>query len=152
MKQSGGIKMTDKPWGQYELYAYNEKCTVKIIDVKRFSSLSLQSHKKRNEFWEVISGRGKFTLGDKVFKVKKGDTLYIPRETMHRMQTGLFPLKVLEVSLGKFDETNTLMVNQTMVNPYTYTIFYVTAEPVNDPDPNPSDVLAAAKLKLPFGQ
>lgn len=56
------------------------------------------------------------------------------------------------LSLGKFDETNTLMVNQTMVNPYTYTIFYVTAEPVNDPDPNPSDVLAAAKLKLPFGQ
>ena len=56
------------------------------------------------------------------------------------------------LSLGKFDETNTLNANQTMVNPYTYTIFYVTAEPDNDPDPNPSDVLAAAKLKLPFGQ
>lgn len=56
------------------------------------------------------------------------------------------------LSLGKFDETNTLKANQTMVNPYTYTIFYVTAEPINDPDPNPSDVLAAVKLSLPFGQ
>lgn len=56
------------------------------------------------------------------------------------------------LSLGKFDETNTLKANQTMVNPYTYTIFYVTAEPVNDPDPNPSDVISAVKLNIPFGQ
>jgi hypothetical protein len=56
------------------------------------------------------------------------------------------------LSLGKFDESNTLTVNQTMINPYTYTIFYVTAEPMDDPDPNPSDVIAAAKLPTPFGQ
>ena len=56
------------------------------------------------------------------------------------------------LSLGQFDESNKLNVNQTMVNPYTYTVFYVTAEPVNDPDPKPSDVIAAVKLSLPFGQ
>jgi hypothetical protein len=32
-----------------------------------------------------------------------------------------------------------------MVNPYTYTIFYVTSEAVNDTDPNPSDIVASAK-------
>ncbi|HET8857454.1 MAG TPA: hypothetical protein VFM28_07995 [Nitrososphaeraceae archaeon] len=57
------------------------------------------------------------------------------------------------LSLGKFDEeTNTLSTNRTMVNPFTYTIFYVTAEPVNDPDPKPSDVVVATKLPIPFGQ
>ena len=57
------------------------------------------------------------------------------------------------LSLGKFDEeTNTLSTNRTMVNPFTYTIFYVTAEPVNDPDPKPSDVVVSAKLPIPFGQ
>lgn len=56
------------------------------------------------------------------------------------------------LSVGKFDETNTLNINQTMVNPYTYTIFYVTAEPIDDPDPNPSDIVVAAKLSAPFGQ
>ncbi|MDR4512132.1 MAG: hypothetical protein MRJ93_10580 [Nitrososphaeraceae archaeon] len=56
------------------------------------------------------------------------------------------------LSLGKFDDDNSLRINQTMVNPYTYTIFYVTSEPVNDPDPNPSDIVATAKLPLPFGQ
>jgi uncharacterized alpha/beta hydrolase family protein len=57
------------------------------------------------------------------------------------------------LSVGKFNEDdNTLAINQTMVNPYTYTIFFVTAEPVDDPDPNPSDVVVGTKLPIPFGQ
>ena len=56
------------------------------------------------------------------------------------------------LSLGKFNEDDTLGVNQTMVNPYTYTIFYVTAEPVDDVDPKPAGVVAGAQLNSPFGQ
>ena len=56
------------------------------------------------------------------------------------------------LSQGKFDENDTLNINQTMVNPYTYTVFFVTAEPVDDPDPNPSNVVAGTKLPIPFGQ
>jgi pimeloyl-ACP methyl ester carboxylesterase len=57
------------------------------------------------------------------------------------------------LSVGKFKENeNTLALNQTMVNPYTYTVFFVTAEPVDDPDPKPSDVVVGAKLPIPFGQ
>lgn len=56
------------------------------------------------------------------------------------------------LSLGKFNQDDTLSVNQTMVNPYTYTVFYVTAEPVDDPDPNPAGVVAGAPLTSPFGQ
>ena len=33
-----------------------------------------------------------------------------------------------------------------MVNPYTYSVFYVTAEPVDDPDPNPSSVVVGVEL------
>jgi hypothetical protein len=38
-----------------------------------------------------------------------------------------------------------------MMNPYTYTI-HVTTEPVDDFDPKPANILAAAKLPIPFGQ
>jgi len=55
------------------------------------------------------------------------------------------------LSVGKFDN-NTLTINQTMVNPYTYTVFFVTTEPVDDPDPNPSDVVVGTNLPIPFGQ
>jgi hypothetical protein len=39
-----------------------------------------------------------------------------------------------------------------MVNLYIYTIFFVTAEPIDDPDPNPSDIIATAKLDNSFGK
>jgi hypothetical protein len=56
------------------------------------------------------------------------------------------------LSVGKFNQNNTLTINQTMVNPYTYTIFYITTEPIEDFDPKPADILAATKLPIPFGQ
>ena len=37
-----------------------------------------------------------------------------------------------------------------MVNPYTYTVFFVTTEPVDDPNPNPSDVVVGTNLPIPF--
>ena len=56
------------------------------------------------------------------------------------------------LSVGQFNQNNTLNVNQTMVNPYTYTIFYVTTEPRDDFDLKPANILAATKLPIPFGQ
>jgi hypothetical protein len=56
------------------------------------------------------------------------------------------------LSVGKFNQSNTLSVNQTMVNPYTYAIFYVTTEPIDDLDPKPADIVATTKLPIPFGQ
>ena len=56
------------------------------------------------------------------------------------------------LSQCKFDENDTLNINQTMVNPYTYSVFYVTAEPADDPDPNPSSVVVGVELPSPFGQ
>ncbi|HET7644354.1 MAG TPA: hypothetical protein VFK40_12660 [Nitrososphaeraceae archaeon] len=56
------------------------------------------------------------------------------------------------LSQGKFDVNGTLSINQTMVDPYTYSVFFVTAEPENDPDPNPSSVVVGTELPAPFGQ
>ena len=55
-------------------------------------------------------------------------------------------------SVGKFEENGTLTIDQSMVNPYTYSVFFVTAEPEKDPDPNPSSVVVGVELPSPFGQ
>ena len=39
-----------------------------------------------------------------------------------------------------------------MVNPYTYSVFYVTSEPVDDPDPMPSNIVVGTELPTTFGQ
>jgi hypothetical protein len=39
-----------------------------------------------------------------------------------------------------------------MINPFTYTIFYITEEPENDVDPNVAGPIAGIELQAPFGE
>jgi hypothetical protein len=57
-----------------------------------------------------------------------------------------------KLSLGQLNENGTINVGQHMVNPFTYTIFFVTEEPQNDVDPNSANAIAGVQLKAPFGQ
>jgi hypothetical protein len=56
------------------------------------------------------------------------------------------------LSLGQVPENGTVQFSQNMVNPFTYTIFYISEEPENDIDPNPADAIAGIELEAPFGQ
>lgn len=57
-----------------------------------------------------------------------------------------------KLSLGQLKQNGTIDVSQFMVNPFTYTVFYVTEEPENDVDPNGADAIAGVELEAPFGQ
>jgi hypothetical protein len=39
-----------------------------------------------------------------------------------------------------------------MINPYTYSEFQITQEPIQDKDPKAASVLGGAALPAPFGQ
>lgn len=56
-----------------------------------------------------------------------------------------------KLSLGAFDGGK-LDVSENMVNPYTYTQFIVTEEPLSDTDPNAAGTYGGAELQPPFGQ
>jgi hypothetical protein len=56
------------------------------------------------------------------------------------------------LSLGQVMENGTIDFSQNMVNPFTYTIFFITEEPEDDTDPNPATAIAGIELKAPFGQ
>jgi hypothetical protein len=56
-----------------------------------------------------------------------------------------------KLSLGSL-EGNSLKVSDNMVNPYTYTQFIITEEPVDDVDPNAAGTYGGAELQAPFGQ
>jgi len=61
------------------------------------------------------------------------------------MQTGY------KLSLGELRHGH-LRFEQHMVNPWTYGILVITAEPAGDLDPNPAMPVAGALLPAPFGQ
>lgn len=56
-----------------------------------------------------------------------------------------------KLSLGAI-QGQSLKVSNVMVNPYTYTEFIITEEPVDDLDPNAADTYGGAELQAPFGQ
>lgn len=56
-----------------------------------------------------------------------------------------------KLSLGELDD-ETLRFRQQMVNPWTYGVLVITAEPVGDLNPNPAMPVAGALLPAPFGQ
>lgn len=98
-------KYTEKrPWGLFEQYLENKTCTVKILFINPNQAVSLQYHNKRDEFWKVLKGRPKITLGNKVVKAKQGDEFFIPKKVKHRIEAGKEKTEVLEISLGKFNE------------------------------------------------
>jgi len=96
----------DRPWGNFEEFTKNEKTTVKIININPNERLSLQIHKQRNEFWKVLSGDGKVTIGDEVKEARKGDEFNIAVENKHSMEAGNEGISFLEISFGYFDEND----------------------------------------------
>lgn len=63
--------------------------------------LSLQKHKHRSECWVVVQGEGIVMLDEEQRNVSIGDTVFIPRETVHRLQNkSAIPLIVIETQFG----------------------------------------------------
>ncbi len=93
-----------RPWGDFRQFLLNQKATVKILTIRPGQEFSLQRHKKRTEFWRVLSGIPRITIGRKTHKAKDGDEFVIPRGEIHRIGAGRTTVKILEISTGNFDE------------------------------------------------
>ncbi|MDR2697350.1 MAG: phosphomannose isomerase type II C-terminal cupin domain [Holophagales bacterium] len=99
----------EKPWGSFDQYALNTPCTVKIITCEPGESLSLQKHAHRDEIWVALDDGVVVDLDDKTIYPLKGQEIWLQRGSVHRLRcevsTGQ-PVRVLEISLGDFDEND----------------------------------------------
>jgi mannose-6-phosphate isomerase len=98
----------NRPWGHFERFTLNEACTVKLVYVEEGRRLSLQYHRNRTEFWKVVEGPVQVELNGKQRVLNRGETMIIPKGTIHRM-TGIIGIPeavVLEISFGNFDEND----------------------------------------------
>ena len=100
------IYQEKRPWGNFRRFINNTLSTVKIITVNPNEELSLQSHKKRSEFWKVISGSGSFFIGGDTYNVEVGSEQKVPVLAKHKMSAGADGMQVLEIGLGEFDEND----------------------------------------------
>lgn len=93
-----------RPWGSFITFTKNEESTVKLLNIKDGEEFSLQYHKNREEFWKVISGKPKITIGEETFVAEEGSEFFVPKETKHRVSATSGDVVILEISRGHFDE------------------------------------------------
>ena len=73
-----------------------------VIVIKK----EVKSHKHLNhtEHVVVLAGSGEMKLNGKVFEIKKGDVVFIPKNSVHSVKTtSKEPLKVLSLQAPFFD-------------------------------------------------
>lgn len=103
------IKEVKRPWGRFKQFVFNKQCTVKILIVKPRQELSLQKHRKRTEQWYFLTD-GIAQIGNKKINIKKDSIIIIPKMKTHRLIAKNKEIRVLEISLGKFDEKDEIRV------------------------------------------
>jgi mannose-6-phosphate isomerase len=96
----------ERPWGKFERFTLNEKCTVKLVYLDGGKRLSLQYHNNRSEFWKVIKGPVKVQLGNEIKLLQTGESIEIPMKTTHRLIGAGTDATILEISTGEFDESD----------------------------------------------
>ena len=91
-----------RPWGKYTNLFNGKGFLIKELIVNSKSSISLQKHRHRSEYWTIISGKPKITINKKNFFKKVDETAFIPRGAIHRVEN-IFrkPVKIMEAQIGQ---------------------------------------------------
>jgi mannose-1-phosphate guanylyltransferase / mannose-6-phosphate isomerase len=92
-----------KPWGFYKVLLSADDTKVKILAVNPGEETSLQLHKKREEFWIVVKGRGTILLDESERGISPGNYVSVPKECKHRISNPYdAPLILVEVQIGEY--------------------------------------------------
>ena len=80
-----------------------------VIFIKK--EVKKHKHISHSEHVYVLEGEGEMLLGEKIIKVKKGDVVFIPKNTVHSFKTtSAVPAKIISVQAPYFDGKDRVMV------------------------------------------
>ncbi len=96
-------RKVERPWGSYEVLHTGAGFQVKLIEVKPGEALSLQYHNKRAEYWVVVQGKPRVTVGNEVDDYTVGETVFVPLRAAHRLENPTKTLvAIIEVQIGSY--------------------------------------------------
>lgn len=80
-----------------------------VIFIKK--EVKAHKHITHTEHVYILEGNGEMTLGEKKFKVKKGDVVFIPKNTPHSLKTtSSLPVKVVSLQSPMFDGKDRIFI------------------------------------------
>ncbi|MDX2084730.1 MAG: phosphomannose isomerase type II C-terminal cupin domain [Candidatus Melainabacteria bacterium] len=92
-----------RPWGSFLVLADCAHFKLKQLTVTPGHRLSLQLHQHRQEHWIVLAGEPEITVGERTWRARVGEYIYIPAQTKHRLANpGAQPVEIVEVQQGSY--------------------------------------------------
>lgn len=96
-----------RPWGKFRSFPFRDARSIKIITVNPRGVLSLQYHNHRSEFWVVLDPGLEVTVGNRTWKAKPNEEIFIPLKTQHRVRSlGKKSARIIELWLGDSEESD----------------------------------------------
>ena len=90
-----------RPWGKYTNLFNGKGFLIKELVINPKSSISLQKHNYRSEHWAISSGSAKISINKKKYIKKNGDTAFIPKGSLHRIENPYNkPVIIMEAQTG----------------------------------------------------
>ena len=94
-----------RPWGYYKILADNTDYKVKEIFVFPNKRLCRCRLRQRDEHWYILNGTARVTLDDKTLVLSHGQSVNIPRGSLHRIANpDSENLRFIEVQTGNYFE------------------------------------------------
>jgi len=110
MSENENNRITERPWGKYEILATGPGYKVKRIQVSPKAKLSLQSHNRRSEHWVVVQGIAEVTNGEEKIILQKNESTFIPIGNKHRLENNNQDiLEIIEVQNGDYLEEDDIV-------------------------------------------
>ena len=92
----------NRPWGFYRVIEDSDNYKIKYIYVDSNKRLSLQKHSQREEHWTIISGFSHITIENIKRTYGPGDSIFIPKGSLHRIEALGHPVEFIEVQTGTY--------------------------------------------------
>lgn len=94
------IMFAEKSWGSFRVLDVEEESMTIKVTLNPGHGMNYHSHERRDEIWNVITGRGRAIIDGKEQSVKAGDVLTMAAGCKHTIIADT-ELKLIEVQIGR---------------------------------------------------
>jgi len=102
-----------KRWGEIRQLAFNQPCSVKLIEINPGMSTSYHYHHFREDLWYVLDEGVGVVINGREYRAKPGDEFYIPAGTPHKLfSLSKHVVRVLEIAYGFHEETDKIVLDE----------------------------------------
>lgn len=96
----GQIMFAEKSWGTFKVIDVEEKSLTIKVSLRARDKMHYHSHERRDEIWNIISGKGLVIVDGMEQPVKPGDVITIAAGCKHTIIAET-EMKIIEMQLGK---------------------------------------------------